>query len=346
MPKRYYTTGNTSEGFVNFTYSNIKDIKRVIVLKHDSNKVKTSVIDQIIKKYEASDQLEIILSPLGGKYRDGVIWRDKGIAIITDQIAPNKMDIEICDLEKIFPANISQHELQQQIDSATQKAYENFATGLSIHDKLEKIYVDQMDFNRANELASHFIQNLLVNQPDSQVKGKIRTRLFGTNTPDGAVNVVPELIKDIANVCYIKGRAGTGKSTFMKKIVSACTAKGLDVELYRCSFDPSGLDMVIVRDLDFCIFDSTDPHEYFPQRKDDQVLDLYDETVTPGTDEKFAVQIKKLTAEYKSYMKQGIKKLKDADVYREQMERMYSVPDENEMNKLVNNFMHLDTKVE
>src|SRR5699024_12618825 len=79
-----------------------------------------------------------------------------------------------------------------------------------------------------------------------------------SNTSDGAVNIVPSLIHPLKNRYYLKGRAGTGKSHFMKKVMQACQRHGFDIELYHCSFDPNSVDMVLVRDLDFCIFDSTD----------------------------------------------------------------------------------------
>src|SRR5699024_10088520 len=44
----YYVTGNTAEGFVNFLDSNVVGAKKVVVLKHMSNKVKTRVLEELI----------------------------------------------------------------------------------------------------------------------------------------------------------------------------------------------------------------------------------------------------------------------------------------------------------
>ncbi|MEN1967340.1 hypothetical protein WMZ97_04595 [Lentibacillus sp. N15] len=336
MTNRYYVSGNTAEGFLNFIDSNIRGIKRTIVLKHDSDSVKTSVLKHIIKKYEATNNLDILLSPLGSEYLDGVILRQESMAVVIDQIAPTSVNSEVIELEEHFPSDVgAQLQEKKHIQSATQMSYENFATGLSIHDKLEQIYIDYMDFKRADELAVNLIRDILPSQTQHDKEGEICQRLFGTNTPEGAVNVVPEIIQKISNVCYIKGRAGTGKSTFMKKVVNAATTIGLDVEQYRCSFDPRGIDMVIVRELDFCIFDSTDPHEFFPNRESDNVIDLYEKAVTPGTDEKFSKEITELTNRYKSYMKKGIKDLQKADSYRDQAEKMYTLPSKKQLNTLV-----------
>ena len=50
----------------------------------------------------------------------------------------------------------------------------------------------------------------------------------------------------------------------MKRIAAAAQENGFDVEFYRCSLDPNSCDMVLIRELGFCVFDSTAPHEYFP----------------------------------------------------------------------------------
>src|SRR5690625_2667478 len=85
--------------------------------------------------------------------------------------------------------------------------------------------------------------------------------------------------------------------------------------------------MVLVRDLDFCIIDSTDPHEVMPEREEDVVIDLYEKTVTPGTDEKFADEIERVQCSYKGYMKKGMQELKKAGAYREEIEQQYTFTD-------------------
>src|SRR5699024_11816101 len=117
------------------------------------------------------------------------------------------------------------------------------------------------------------------------------------------------LIAPFRNVYYVKGRAGTGKSVFMKKILNACKSYGYDIEMYRCSFDPSSVDMIIVRDLDFCVVDSTPPHEFFPDSGQGVVIDFYELTVTQCTDEKYQKVIAYWKEQYQSEMKKYMKYL-------------------------------------
>nr|WP_010094177.1 hypothetical protein [Ornithinibacillus scapharcae] len=317
MPKKgYYVSGNTAEGFVNFLSTNTSNFHHHIILKHPSYKVKTTVIQEIINQTEAKNDLEILYSSIGKEFLDGVIIRDKKIAVIDERIASAELcgafeiNLTLFSADSVAHNNFSLEE--EQIETYMQHAYENFATGLKIHDDLEAIYIKEMNFDKADDLAEEFVQKILSEVSKQERNPNVVHRLFGTNTRDGVVNVVPDILSQVSKKYFIKGRAGTGKSTFMKKIMAACNEYGYDVELYHCSFDPNSIDMVLVRDLDFCIFDSTDPHEFFPNGEGEEVIDMYDLAVNPGTDEKYAEEINELNSRYKSFMKKGVADLKNA----------------------------------
>lgn len=337
----YYVTGNTAEGFINLLNSNLQGIDKVIVLKHESNKIKTKILTHLINNFEQETGMEVLLSSLGEEYLDGVIVREKSLAIISDRISPKELKNTIeFDLTN-YIAEISNREMENSkntFESLTHKAYDQFAQGLEIHDNLESIYIDEMDFDRADELADQFINDLFTDITKKNNESIVYKRLFGTNTPEGSVNIVPELISTLDHAYFIKGRAGTGKSTFMKKVLAVCKELGFDIELYHCSFDPKSIDMVLVRELSFCIFDSTNPHEFFPEKKGHKVIDMYEKTVTPGTDEKYAEQIQSVSSHYKSYMKKGMELLKEANQYLEKIENKYEVT-YNVKDKIMNDML-------
>ncbi|WP_067726225.1 hypothetical protein [Oceanobacillus damuensis] len=331
--QRYYVNGNTAEGLLNFLPSNIADLNRIILLKHPSETVKTAVIRQAIQDCDSKYDLEILKSPLGFNYLDGVIIREISTAVFTDRIASkelkNTIDFDLNSLFGVSQETTDYHtKNMESFHTFVNHAHQNFAVGLKVHDELEAIYIKEMDFERADQLATNFIHDLLHNKDKQNRRAHVYHRFFGTNTPEGAVNEVPSLIESISNVYFIKGRAGTGKSTFMKKIAIACEQHGFDVEVYHCSFDPNSLDMVLVGELDFCIFDSTDPHEFFPKRVGETIIDLYEKTVTPGTDEKFAGQIDAINRRYKAYMKKGIQELQKAGIYFEENEQKFGYTEE------------------
>ncbi|WP_042221006.1 hypothetical protein [Oceanobacillus manasiensis] len=326
MKNYYYVTANTAEGFFNLLSSNIEGLQQIISLKHASQKVKSQILKHLIQKYETTNAVEVLKSPLGEGYLDGVIIREKGIAFLNDSAIPHGMESVIeLDLSAFTSEKLVNNiVLQEKFKHHTEKAYKDFETGLRIHDDLEEIYIKEMHFEKANEMTGKFIQERLQGQPKKTRDAHEYHRLFGTTTVDGPVNVIPHITEKLSHVFYVKGRAGTGKSTFMKKVASACIQHGYDTEVYHCSFDPNSIDMVVVPGLNFCLFDSTDPHEFFPTREKDEVIDLYEGAVTPGTDEKYADKINKVNDHYKSYMKKGVVELKKAGEYLESLEQQYS----------------------
>ncbi|GAA0446760.1 PRK06851 family protein [Lentibacillus halophilus] len=316
-PLHYYVTGNTAGGLVNHLDENIHDIDRIIALQHPSKSLKTAVIKHLFHHYD-NRYLEVLQSSFANTYLDGIIIRDQSLAFIDESIATTYTSV--IDLTQTFPLPVTN---QPDINELMQKAYDSFAEGLHIHDNLEAIYINQMNFSRADAYIDRFINELLMDVPEKHREPRRYHRLFGTNTADGVVNVVPHLIENIPHVYYIKGRAGTGKSVFMKRIANACLDHGLDVELYYCSFDPESIDMVLVRALDFCIFDSTDPHEFFPERHGETIIDMYEKFVAPGTDEAYADEIHDVYAQYKSCMKQGMRYLETAGRRWQAWEKAY-----------------------
>lgn len=326
--KYYYVSSNTSKGYVNFLTTNVTDIQTIIVLKHESNMLKTQVLRGVINELSSINNLEIICSPFGTSFIEGIVIREKSLAVITDTIADKaiKGGIEI-DLANYLPGEIDQEDItktKQLAKQLKQKAYDVFAIGLEIHDHLEDIYIGEMNFSKADQLSEKFIEDLLKDVPYKSSPPVVYQRFFGTNTAEGAVNILPIITEHLSRRVHVKGRAGTGKSVFMKKVAKACEDHGLDVERYHCSFDPGSIDMILVPALDFCIFDSTAPHEYFPTREGDQVIDLYEQTVTPGTDEKYAREIGELTDSYKQYLQKGMDYLKQAtECYEGQFDKPY-----------------------
>ena len=193
-------------------------------------------------------------------------------------------------------------EVYRPVQESLEEAHRYFASALPIHDQWEAIYIAQTDFARLDSLAQETICRLLDGQKGSE-EGRNWMRFLGAATHLGSMDVVPEITQSLARRIFIKGRPGTGKSTFLKKIRAAANEAGWDTEEYRCAFDPNSADMVVIRGLGLCLFDSTAPHEHFPERPGDEILDLYEAAVTPGTDEANAEALREIAAAYKAQIR-------------------------------------------
>jgi len=110
----------------------------------------------------------------------------------------------------------------------------------------------------------------------------------------------------------------------LKKIAASAEDLGYDVEIYHCGFDPRSLDMVILREIGIAIFDSTAPHEHFPDRDSDKVIDMYARAIIEGTDEKYAAELNEIQERYSSKMKEATSYLAKAKELHDQLENIYT----------------------
>ena len=183
------------------------------------------------------------------------------------------------------------------------KLFSHLKSAKDIHDLWEKVYISAMDFDKAGELAERASKNLIAGRCGTG--GKNVNRFFGSMVPGENVNFIDNLTEGFEKRIFIKGRPGTGKSTLLKKVRSDANAAGFDTETYLCSFDPQSLDMVIIRELSVCIFDSTAPHEKFPERPGDEILDVYSYAVKSGTDEENEALLTKYSRLYSDEIKKA-----------------------------------------
>ena len=63
-----------------------------------------------------------------------------------------------------------------------------------------------------------------------------------------------------SRVILLKGGAGTGKSTLMRRVCERWQKQGRQVFSFRCASDPASLDAVCTADRRLCIMDATAPH--------------------------------------------------------------------------------------
>ena len=89
-----------------------------------------------------------------------------------------------------------------------------------------------------------------------------RALFAGANTGRGFRSSYDEIFREgvTAERLYIlKGGAGTGKSTFMRKAATEAVKRGYTAEFYVCGSDPDSLDAVVLDDR-IVIADGTAPH--------------------------------------------------------------------------------------
>lgn len=333
--KHYFACSNSSKGFQNLFASNINSLDKLYILKGGPGTGKSSLMKKVGTYFESKDlDIEYIHCSSDPDSLDGVIIRNLSIGIV-DGTAPHVIEPkapgaieEYINLGAAWNIPMLTHHkkeilyLQAEISKCYPQAYDAFKKGLAIHDEWESIYISNMDFTKTNVFTENIIKELLDGRSINK-KSTVMHRFFGSSTAKGSVDFVEMLTSPLETRYFIKGRPGSGKSTMLKKILLAAEAKGFDAEVYHCSFDPDSLDMVLLPELSLCIFDSTAPHEYFPNRKTDHVLDMYKELITPHTDEDYRDELLDITKRYKACINTGISYLAYAKTLHDELEKYY-----------------------
>jgi ABC-type cobalamin/Fe3+-siderophores transport system ATPase subunit len=348
----YYAGGNTARGFYNLFESNLNSLNRIYILKGGPGTGKSTLMKNIGQYWvHKGFDIELIHCASDLQSIDGVIIPQLKAGIV-DGTAPHVIEPkapgaieeyvnlgEAWDSKKLVQHKNEILEIKEKIGDLYKLAYETFAKALKIHDDWEKIYIENMDFEKANELTRTLIEKFFKNHA-AEKSSIVKHRFLGAATPKGPVDFIENLTENVKSRYFIKGRPGSGKSTMLKKIAHAAIEKGFDVEIYHCGFDPKSLDMVIVRELDFAIFDSTPPHEYFPNRKHDEIIDMYKECITPGTDEKYKEKLEEISTKYADTMKKGTAYLAQAKTFHNQLENIYvQAMDFSKVTKLEENIL-------
>jgi hypothetical protein len=343
----YYTCANSALGFVSFSEENIKQLDKVYILKGGPGTGKSTLMKGIGKLwYSRGFDVEYIHCASDNNSIDGVIIPLLGIGVvdgtaphIIEPTAPGAIEEYVnlgvaWDSKKLAVHKDTILSIKNKISTCYVNAYDQFKAGLKIHDEWEKVYLDNINFGKLNEITDSIIDKIFEGS-QAEKQSILKNRFLGGATPNGPVDFVMDLTKDVDKRYFIKGRPGSGKSTMLKKIAKAAEERGFDIEVYHCGFDPNSLDMIIIRELGVAVFDSTAPHEYFPTRESDEIIDIYYSAIKPGTDDEYKSELDSIISRYKSAVDIGIKYLAEAKALHDELEDFYiDAIDFNEIDKI------------
>ncbi|WP_051348814.1 hypothetical protein [Peribacillus kribbensis] len=312
---RYFVCGHTARGFRNLSDQALAGMEHLFVLDSASPSSDSALIKAVGEELVRNGlDIEFLHNPLDAHEVDGVLIPSRKAGLVREPIAGGASALD-CRTTRI---NLEEQAASSLVTDSVEEqrglAYEAFAEALAIHDEWEKYYIHNMDFTKADELTDTLIIEWLGNRSSGK-NSVIKHRFLGAATPSGSVDFVPLLTDDINQRYFIKGRPGSGKSTMLKKLAKQAELQGFDVEVYHCGFDPESLDMVILRELGIAVFDSTAPHEYFPSRTNDQIIDMYSSVITPGTDERYQNELEDIALCYKQKVSEATSFLSEAKKY-------------------------------
>lgn len=353
MAVNYYATGITAQGYKSLLKNNLRTIEKIIYVKGCVDiqpfveKIKSIYVE---KEYD----LEYVINPYCPKEYEAIINTTSSKAIVFEVNNMQKplkgvkvhtginLDFAINKkLLKNYKDYISFLKKRQQ--ECLRLAYFFLKNALLIHDEWEKVYIENMSFEKVNSIIQDLIVEIIGgNKVAEKRKAVVTERFIGATTPIGSQNLIKDLTHKIYKRYFIKGRPGTGKSTLLRAVAKAAIKSGFDVEIYYCGFDSKSLDMLIIKDLNTCIFDATSPHEYAPSKENDKVIDIYFQAVTPLTDEKYSNFINEIAMRYNSNLNVAISHLSTMQVISKQIKKIYQYCiDQEKYNLLLEEFIQI-----
>lgn len=334
----YYCVTYNSKGKSNLIDSNIINLEKIYAIKSSSKTGITYLINKL-KEYYSDNKysIELIHNPIDNSIIQGLINLDLNIGIFDNELLDKIFNTTIfLDLDLNIKCSYKITEidkLKSKIDEHLNYAIKHFTSAKEIHDEWEQVYLNHINFSEADKLAIDICDTIFENYNNISTDfindciPLVRVRFFGAISPDGAHNYLNEILDNYNNRYYIKGRPGTCKSTIMKHIANKAQELGLDTDIYNCASDVDSVDMVCINQIDTCIFDSTAPHEFFPTKDDDVIIDTYDKLLPIGFDEEHESEIKNIKTKYQNHIVNGINELKDVKKYMKILEDGYGIID-------------------
>lgn len=341
--RHFFAGGNTAKGFRHFYASVLQGIDPLFLLTGGPVAGTSTIIRMVGEAaIERGLNVEWMHTPLNRERHDGVLIPALNMGVVDNSapysyepVAPGVIEQTVHAESAWDTSRLAVHKdeiirLSQGVTEYRKQATQAFAKALQIHDDWEHLYISNMNMEAATEVTREMIQTLL-GEKAQQRTPRIRHQYFGSATCVGAVDYIQDLTRTIQKRYFIKGRPGSGKSTMLKKIAAAAEQKGYDAEVFHCGFDPNSLDMVLIPERGVAIFDSTAPHEYFPDRESDEIVDMYSRTIVPGTDERFARELTEIKGRYAAKMSEATQWLAKANKQQEQLIALYTAASDQEV---------------
>ena len=180
---------------------------------------------------------------------------------------------DMYDEEKLREHNAYIAQSLAEAEKALEKSLHALAEAKTLHDDWEAVNIKHMKWHEHENLIKSLKEELFgtirLNKQTT-----ISHRLIGSLTSAGACDFVPSITNNVKRRMLIKGLPGTGKSTLMRALGKEAESRGFDVIYGWCGLDPAGIDLVLFPELSICFLDATKPHEYDPELKGDEVVDL------------------------------------------------------------------------
>ncbi|MDU6249558.1 MAG: ATP-binding protein, partial [Paeniclostridium sordellii] len=154
-------------GHVEFTDTVLEDIDKVYYLNGKIGTGKTTLLNKVVNKaVENGLEVEVFHAPLLPEKIETIVIKDLNISITTSKLFESD-NFEIIDLNQFLDKNMQEkykNELefsQNTLDNLVSYGLLNIRKAKEEHDKLEKFYIPNMNFEEVNKLKDLIVDRII-----------------------------------------------------------------------------------------------------------------------------------------------------------------------------------------
>ncbi|WP_315167780.1 ATP-binding protein [Metaclostridioides mangenotii] len=261
--KRAFPGGNTSKGSYSF-FNNIvpENVNRIFCLKGGPGVGKSSLMKKLAKEYNSKGyDIELFHCPSDPNSLDALVIKELGVLLL-DGTSPHIVDPKLPGAEDeivnlgdfLNTAELEKNknkiiETDRDISDSFKRAYKYLAAAEPIYIGIQDKNSTCLNIGKLNKMTEKFIDELFKDIKNTGVYRK-KVHLFGSAiTPVGCVDHAGNIFPEDAEIYYLSGEIGTGKSTFIKRIADKAELKGMKVELYHYPLIPEKVESVYIENL-------------------------------------------------------------------------------------------------
>lgn len=266
--RRMFPGGNTSQGFYSL-HDNIisNDRNTLYILKGMPGGGKSSLMKDIGNRLiERQVDLEYHHCPSDPSSIDGLVLPKFKIGIV-DGTPPHSVDPlypglgdKIIDLAKyIEPSKLDKHRgkiIEAKINNkkAYRRAFNYFKSANNIHEEISQTNSLNVDFENTNQMTKKYLDEIFaLRERQVSYDFKIRHMFSNAYTPEGFYDYTETLIADLDNIYYLNGDIGTGKSTFLERIIDLGKMNNYHMEIYHNALLPDDIESVLIHELNLLV---------------------------------------------------------------------------------------------
>ncbi|HEX3046272.1 MAG TPA: PRK06851 family protein, partial [Bacillota bacterium] len=276
----FFPGNNTPLGFFSYyDYIIGPEATRIMVIKGGPGVGKSSFMKEIAAELNQQGfDVELHHCSSDNNSLDGLVFPQLKVALI-DGTSPHVVDPrnpgavdEILHLGDFWnEAGMRQGRseiiaLNREVGRLFGRAYRYLKAAKAVHEDLEAIYSEAVDWGGVNQLAADLIDAIFERRPISPKPGKIRRLFISAITPDGFRNYLPGLVEEAPTVYAIEGPPGTGKATLLARIAKTAEELGINGEAFCCAFDPYKIEHLLLPSLGVLITTAVPPHRIDPSQ--------------------------------------------------------------------------------